>query len=252
MSILCSENGLSFSLLNKEKNKYVLIGHYKLSLDEPFEHLFEFLDRFDQIPDDVSLAFVDQRYTLIPKEIFNEADKDSYLKFLIKKPIGPADHIILGEQVLVFESLENRFSWLFERIPHIRLLNNAQVNLQSHFQQKAVNASFVSVQIFYETIEVCVQQKGKLTLLNTFNYSKQEDFLYFVLSVFDQLKLDPLETDLYLSGTLLKKGEEHQSLKQYIKNIHWDKKPEAYFYSYTFNAQEDHYNVSLFNQHLCV
>ena len=116
MSILCSEDGLSFTLLNKEKDKYVLIGHYRKEEGMSFQSQFEFLERFQQVPDDVSLSFIDQRYTLVPRELFQEKDASRYLNFSVEQKAENIQFHAWDDQILVYEGLEKRFEWLFDQI----------------------------------------------------------------------------------------------------------------------------------------
>ena len=65
-----------------------------------------------------------------------------------------------------------------------------------------MSQAYVAAQVFYGYVEVVVFKEGKLALLNTFTYEKKEDLAYYLLSVYDQLKLDPQKDALHLSGTV--------------------------------------------------
>lgn len=54
-----------------------------------------------------------------------------------------------------------------------------------------------------------------------FSYQSKEDFVYFVMLAFKQLKLDPHEIPLRLSGFIKQESEIDQLLKRYIKNVEY-------------------------------
>lgn len=251
MSILCTGDGLSFCLLNNEKKKYVLLGHYKVEKEEDHKELFEFLDRFQQMPDDVSLAVLNQRFAIIPKSLFDESNLNDYLSFSIENVQAEVVFKTIDKLVLVYENPESKYSWLVERIPHLKFLNNAEVAIHYYLSKTGVGSTSFTAHFFNEKLELTVLRNGRLELHNVFNCAKPEDAVYFILNVFEQLKLNPIEQQVTISGNLKRKSEVINLLKQYIKNIDWESRPEGYTYSYTFNEQEEHFNNRLFQQHLC-
>ena len=62
-------------------------------------------------------------------------------------------------------------------------------------------------------------QGDKLNYYNTFEYSNQEDLLYFTLLVFKMLQLSTDETSLQLSGFIETDSEIYKILYQYVRNI---------------------------------
>ena len=66
LSILHSGDGLSFCLLNKDKMKVVLLGAYQLDESVDQKDLFEFLERFTDLPGEISYAHTNEEFTIIP------------------------------------------------------------------------------------------------------------------------------------------------------------------------------------------
>jgi hypothetical protein len=94
-------------------------------------------------------------------------------------------------------------------------------------------------------------EKGVLTLHNVFKYHSQEDFIYFILSVFEQLKFNPETTPILLSGWITALNTEVAVLKKYIRNVEWEERPVEFGYSYTFSGSAKHTFNRLFQQSLC-
>ena len=252
MSILYTEGGLSFCLLNKEKKKYILLGHYKAESETDQKDLFEFLDRFQEMPDRVSLAVLDSQFTIVPKSLFDKNQVSTYLKFSNSHVNAEVTFKEINDMVLVHEDPAYHLGWLADRIPHIELLNNAEVALHYYMSKKTTGTDYLSINCFNNYLEILFVSNGKLELYNTFGYDNKEDLVYYILSVYEQLKLNPELVALNISGSITRKSEEVKLLKQYIKQINWEDRPVGFQYSYTFNTQEEHFNNRLFQQYLCV
>ncbi|MGB0892697.1 MAG: DUF3822 family protein, partial [Flavobacteriaceae bacterium] len=68
-------------------------------------------------------------------------------------------------------------------------------------------------------LDIIVISKGKLALYNTFDFTTKEDFIYYILFVIEQLKLNPDTLLLSLIGDITKESELYNITYQYIRNI---------------------------------
>ena len=101
-----------------------------------------------------------------------------------------------------------------------------------------------------ERFEVLVINSGKLTFYNTFAYQTAEDFIYYLLFVFEQLKLNPETANVELLGELEKSSAVYQLLYKYIRNIKFGARPDAFDYSFKITSLPKQYYYSLFSQFL--
>ncbi|MCT4623937.1 MAG: DUF3822 family protein [Schleiferiaceae bacterium] len=253
LSILHSGDGLSFSLLNKERNKFVLLGAYKTDREEDHRKLFEFVERFTDLPGDVSYASTDNTFSLVPKVLFDESNAQKYLSLIsteTPKTVGVKE---LDEWVLVYEDSSELTDWVKTHLPNVKVLNGAEVVI-SYYQQKFKNTSesLVMCHVMGNRVELTCIENGVLTLHNVFSFNSVQDFTYYILSVFEQLKFNPEEIPVYLSGWLTKLSPEVDELRKYIRNIEWEARPKEFEYSYTFNDSAEHSFNRLFQQSLCV
>ena len=83
------------------------------------------------------------------------------------------------------------------------------------------------------TIEMLVFHSKELLLFNVFEYHSKEDFIYYILFVFDQLKLDTETTPIELSGNLQIDGELFKTLYTYVRHVDINKS------KYSLNFTED-------------
>ena len=252
LSILHSGDGLSFSLLNKEKNKFVLLGAYQTGSEQDHKLLFEFVERFTEIPGDVSYASTENTFSLVPKVLFDENHLEKYLSLISTDSPKSIGYKTLDEWVLAYEDSSDLTDWVKRHLPNVKVINGAEVVI-SYYQKKYKNTDTSSVfcHVMGNRLEVTAIEKGVLTLHNVFSYHSQEDFIYYVLSVFEQLKFNPETTPILMSGWITVLNGEIAALKKYIRNIEWEERPSEFTYSYTFNDSATHTFNRLFQQSLC-
>ncbi len=77
------------------------------------------------------------------------------------------------------------------------------------------------------------------------------DMIYFIMYVFDQFNLNTETTDVIFKWIIDKKSSTYLKLKEFITHLKFDKLPEEFSYSYTFNQIPHHFFINLFNLQLC-
>ena len=71
------------------------------------------------------------------------------------------------------------------------------------------------------TVELLVVENNKIQLFNVFEYHSKEDFLYYILFVFEQLKLDTETTPIELSGNIELEDELYNLLYNYVRYVNF-------------------------------
>lgn len=202
----------------------------------------------------VSLSIVNNRSTLVPNALFDANEKDALLKF---------NHSLADGEVIAIDSLPNldakniyalpktieqQFKELYSYldITHYSSPLIEQV-LLTNKHSDTVN---VVVNVHSEGFEVLVLNSGKLIFYNTFACQTAEDFIYYILFVFEQLKLNPESVKVELLGDIEKSSAIYQLLYKYIRNIKFGDRPDAFDYSFKITALPKQYYYSLFSQFL--
>ena len=100
------------------------------------------------------------------------------------------------------------------------------------------NQLFINVDKFQFQV-LAVNQK-KVLLSNTFDYTSKEDFIYYILFVVEQLKLDPEKVLVYLSGQITKTDDLFEILYKYVRHVHFITPNYKYRYAEGVKPEEDH------------
>lgn len=202
----------------------------------------------------VSLSVVNNRSTLVPNALFDANEKDALLKF---------NHSLADGEIIAIDNLPNldakniyalpkpieqQFKELYSSlaITHYSSPLIEQVLLINKHSD-TVN---VAVNVRSEGFEALVLNSGKLIFYNTFTCHTAEDFIYYILFVFEQLKLNPESVKVELFGELEKSSAIYQLLYKYIRNIKFGDRPDAFDYSFKITALPKQYYYSLFSQFL--
>jgi hypothetical protein len=198
----------------------------------------------------VKVAFSNSLTTLVPNAVFSSKETVTYLEKSFRIPYN---HYLLTNELLPLRC-QNIYA---TPIPIYNLLQDAynQVEyfhvatlLLSVWQEQAVNfqKKTVFVNVYTNYFQVGVFEREKLFLFNTYEYKASKDFLYFVLLVFDQLKLDPEQVPLFLSGDIMQQSEICNLLYRYIKTVTFLKRTTAYTFTKELDELPQHFNYDLF------
>jgi hypothetical protein len=264
ISIQAGLNGYSFSILDPQRNKYILLKHIpflqEISLSELEEKVSdiqgndEFLTREYK---SVYFSYQSPRYTLIPGPLFNKDNLRTFFEF---------NHVLEDLDEIHYNGFKNIDAYNLFVIPAelSRLAYRSFVDVRFFHQSTPLiehglmshggksSRKTVVVNIYGNNVDIVVIQGDNLLLCNTFPWKDEKDLVYFILYVYEQLKLDGTETPLYLSGEISKSSPLNELLKSYIRKIGFEKRNDHFIYSYTFNEMDYHRFINLFNLKLCV
>ncbi|MBV7267994.1 DUF3822 family protein [Winogradskyella luteola] len=230
LSIQVNLNGLSFCILNRTSNTIEFLKHIAFEQKlTPFDTLNRikaemssntvFSDEFNS----VVVIHQNELATLIPKALYSENLKADYLKFnakILKTDFITHDEILINDSVNVYIPYVNINNYIFETFGEFTYKHSSTLLIDTILQKNGSDKKTkVYVQVNSSTIEVLVLDKGQLQLFNVFEYRSKEDFIYYVLFVFEQLKLDVETTEIKLSGRIEKDDELYQMLYTYVRHV---------------------------------
>ncbi len=260
LSIQIMRSSISFCIIDPISNEYIALDTVSvLPNKNEFDTLSNEFINNELLSHDYQKVFVlyyTKEYTLVPQSLYNEEKKDIYLDFCLEKSndnqsiytnkIKMADSICLFNMPNdIVELIINKYkkvSFFCQIAPFIEtsLLSAANSNYNVH----------VNVQKIHFDIIVC---KGNhLKLYNTFKFYSSEEFIYYILFVFDQLKLDAKETNIFLSGKISKTNELFLLIKKYIKQVEITKTTKHFKFANIFKNKELQDYINLFNIYICV
>jgi hypothetical protein len=119
------------------------------------------------------------------------------------------------------------------------------------FQYKNMQAPILTVHVRSKNMEIIVTQNKKLLFYNSFPYVTSEDYIYYLLFVYEKLNLNPETVNLVLKGSIDRNSELYKVTNKYIRNVSFGTRPDTFNFSYRFDNLAHHKYAALLNQHLC-
>jgi len=254
-------DGLCCCVLDSARNKFVAFENYTFQEIYDYESLCDNLQSF--IKDDnlfsrcvriknVELIWVNGKSTFIPNALFDEGNKENYLKFnhtLEKDEAVAIDtlKIIDARNLYTLPScVDKTLKSIFKTISIHHYSSSLVESLLGRNKNEKGKKIFVHVQV--DHLEVIVSEGKNLIFYNTFKYQSSEDFIYYVLFVAEQLKLNPEDMELILMGEVEKDSAIYLMLYKYVRNIKFGERPDGFEYSYKFDSLPKHFYYNLFSQ----
>lgn len=230
LSVQISLYGLSFLVtsLYSKKIEFFTQVHFDSAQtpEELLQHINEALQKNKELAiafEKIVLLYQTNTYTLVPSPLFNENKASEYLKFTVK--ILATDYVAYDEVknsqiTVVYIPYVNINNYFFENYGTFEYYHNTTLLLEKLTQvEKFSNTTNAYINVEKNFFDILIFKKGQLVLCNTFEYHTPEDFIYYILFVFEQLKLDPNKTPCILLGELSEKDELYNITYTYIKNI---------------------------------
>jgi hypothetical protein len=204
----------------------------------------------------IKLGIKNKSFSLVPDSLFEEEFARDYLS--INSTINGTEVYYYkqktSETINIFAADSEIIDWFKRKYP--------QKNIKVfHFTSPVIEGVMIDRKLKDEKSLYIVGEKNMLTILvkadnklnycNSFTYYSPEDFIYFVMFVFDQLKLNPEVTPVVLWGDISTDSPVYNKLYKYIRNVSFGNKPAALFFGYQFDEIFDHRFFDLYNMHFC-
>lgn len=173
----------------------------------------------------VKVAFSSQKFTLVPESLFSLSEVATYLQ-LIAPPDADEDVLYdfipsikaylvyaVPRQLNTFvQEFFNRCSVFHSLTPLITAWSKAS----AHQTRAEVYAHVVNRQV-----SISVYDKERLLFCNVFPFKTAKDFLYWIMLVYDQLKLHPERIPLHVSGEIIADSEVFREAFKYVRQVNF-------------------------------
>ncbi|MBL7110675.1 MAG: DUF3822 family protein [Bacteroidales bacterium] len=261
LSIQANLNGLSFSILDSKSLKYLALKQISFGSDMPeykySDHLIKTIGEDDLLQGDYKDVFCiweNSRTTLLPSALYNKNSLKTYFEF--NQVLNDLDELHTNylkqlDAYLIYPIHHEIANTFIKFYPRIKFFNQAtpfiEYCLKGHNEPgKKVYANFQE-----NFFDVVVFEGSSLLLHNSFMYRNEKDIIYFVLHVYDKLRLDTKETGIVLSGQVNKDSGTMETVKKYIKSVQLASPDDQFQYSLNFDKIQDHQFINLFNLYSC-
>ncbi|WP_242205816.1 DUF3822 family protein [Aestuariivivens insulae] len=230
LSIQISLSGLSFCILDKNTNNVTVLKDFKfekklnpLEVLDYLKHLFTTEATLNQTFSSVNVIHTNELSTLVAKDLFNEDCLADYLKFnakILKSDFIAYDTINGHNMVNVYVPYVNINNFIYDTFGAFTYKHFSTVLIENILSiEKNATELKVYVHVGINHFEIVATDQGKLLLYNTFDYKTKEDFIYYILFTFEQLKLDPETHRLVLLGNISKDSELYDIAYKYIRHV---------------------------------
>ncbi len=207
----------------------------------------------------VTVIAVNSKYALSPSDLIEPEDFKDFLTF--NTEINFSDEQVLSKNHPVIRT-ENVFAvskalieWIEHHFPTltVNFIHFTSAFLEVIKRERRNQFADIYALSLENTLTICRYTEEGLMFLNTFRYETEKDFLYYILSVLDELKIERSKAVVKVWGDV--KGIDEDVLEfvqQYVGNIQKAKKPEDLNYSSEFEnspiASKE--NIEIFGAYL--
>ena len=262
LSIQISLDGFSYAILDIPKGKYTVLKSINFFLKRPrllFMKVRELMIQDELLNlkyKSVDIIYSSENFTLVPQVFYQPGSAEKFYGFNHEIEKGyciDKTFFSKGESWCIYTIPENLKEFLALKFPKAGIRHNLLPLVERALKE---NRNFpernqVHLNFFRSYFELVVLSGTKLLMSNQFSYSSESDVIYYVLYVFDQIKLAPDTTELLLHGQLLQTDPLYQTFKKYIKKTLFARPNSRFTYSYTFNQLPEHYFTTLLDFYKC-
>lgn len=254
------------AVANADRNKFVVLEDYELLSVFSTQQLAEQLQLIksenpllqEQSWNTIRVIYSNQHFTLVPETLYDPAHKADYLR--LHSDLNMQENLVFSyrhsnlEAVNIFavdKVVQQAIDKLFPDRP-VQLLHLTSALIQSVLHQagrKNERSLYAYVERNYVTLLV-VSQSG-LEFCNIFHYLSPEDFIYFVVFVMQEQKLNPESETITVWGDVTHDSALFNILQKYIRQVRFGRKPADVAYSYKFDDLFEHRYFELYSLHFC-
>jgi len=230
LSIQLSSDGFSFCVYNSQNNLYELLKtvlfSYKATsptaLLQEVKSVFENEETLHNSFNEVLLIHHNNLNTFVPQAYFDERVLNNYLEHSVKT----FDNDFVTFDVLeslkannVYIPFVNINNFIFDSFGCFTYLHSSTVFIENILKSKNIYEKEMFVNVYKNDFQCVVIENNELILSNHFTHATKEDFVYYILFVAEQLKMNPNEFNLTLYGEIEEEFELYQLLYRYVRNV---------------------------------
>ena len=230
LSIHISLNGLSFCIIDLISNEIDFLRTYSLSKNSTPKELLKTLKRGFKENDELRNSFSSVKIihynnlsTVVPEPLFDKNNALSYLKFnskIMQNDYVAYDKIFNNECVNVYIPYVNINNYIFKMFDSFVYNHYSSIILEKvKLTEKNTATPSLYLNINANHIELTYFVKNKLMFYNRFDFNTKEDIIYYLLFTIDQLKLNPEETPVVITGNISEDDDNYKIIYKYIRNV---------------------------------
>lgn len=203
----------------------------------------------------VKVGILNQRNTLVPSDLFTADRKEVYLRNVVQninddtlnfdtlKPLG---------MVNLYAANTDFINQIYGYFPNARI-HHAATSLILGYRKIAENRTGrqICLNVRQGLLQISLFDNKELLFFNSFIYQSSQDFIYYVMLVFDQFQLKPEGNTVHISGQIIQDSEIYHLLFRYIRHLEMMPAPDYYKLGAKGSEIKDYQYFDLFSLKLC-
>ncbi len=260
-------NDLQFAVIDSQDNQCMALEDYRLervrTVNGRLRLIKKILDNHEFLTagfwKDVKLSLKTHKFTLVPTNMFVQENSADYLAVSseIKTSFEEVNYYkqISIDIINIFTAEIKLCRWIesIYKRKKVHVIHQGSALLEAilkhadHVKEKGMYC-----QIDRGMLHIVVTENDKLLYYNQFTTRKRQDYLKYILLVFNELKMDNKRNQVFLWGFIKQSSEEMRQLKRYIKNISFGSRPSFLKFRYIFDEIENHQYFDVMGGYLCL
>jgi len=261
-----SQKAIRLAVADTARNKFVVLEDYELiTVFTPLQVAEQLRLIAAENPllqeqhwNSIRVSFSNQHFTLVPETLYDPAHQHDYLR--LHSEINALHDVVLSyrhsalEAINIFAIDATAYQTLLDIFPAraLQLLHQTSVLIRSMLYQTGRSGTR-SIYAFVERdyVSILVLGESGLEFCNVFHYLSPEDFIYYIIFVMQELKLNPEQDPVTVWGDITLDSALFNILKRYVRHVKLGQKPSDVGYSYKFDDLFAHRYFELYSLHLC-
>lgn len=263
LSIQIALDGFSFCVFDPVRDKFIALYHKSINRLDSIEEYCASIEKFVNTETiftrkfkKVKVLYNSDNFSFVPTPFYDKSNNEKYLSLTsdVKSSEKLFTNILSNVDAVCVYTIEDKvIDTCLELFPNSRFYHQSvpaiETSLVTYKNKTKIHK--VIVDVSSQKIDLLVVKGRKLILFNSFNYKSDEDFSYFILLIYEQLKLSAEETELIFMGEIDKKDSTFTLIKKYIRHIKFEKFDDSFLYSYTLFDIPSYKFSNLFSLQKC-
>lgn len=257
---------LHFCVIDSETNRCLALESFSTEVN-PSSQLFaeklsHIVENHPYLParfwKSIHVCVANDKFTLIPLSLFREENSSNYLSLNceVDKELETVSHFVhkQAEIVNIFALNEQYHRWTKTFYPskNVHFMHHTTPLIEACLRQSLGNPTpSILLCVGYEFMSIIVKNHSSLKFCNKFFFKTDEDFLYYIFLVVDELGLGQ-DISIEIYGELSPQSSKFITMKKYFPQVHFGKRPSTLHFGYVFDELPEHSYFDLFSICYCL
>jgi hypothetical protein len=261
LSILIHGDGFSYTLFNKSERRFCALVYEKIEDKSNFiDQFVEFVknESLDKV-NDVNIVIAEKKSTIVPDAFFDES-RISELYFLNfpqeENKIIRYSKLEKCDNYIIFSLDRDLLQAIDAIFPKYKMFSQSHSFVEKHFTANKLSenpeSQKVFINVFHDFFEVLVLEKSAIKFYNTYSYKTNNDLFYYIINVFEQLKISADSSSVVFSGFIETDNVTVLNLRKFVSQVYFESQNMEFKYYYRFQETAPHYFYNFLNIVACV